>query len=193
MDQGLVTGQSHVSPNATWLAGDEIRTQFDFTNCMEYPSLCTFERHSSSRKKGHFLWLIPTHLAPCIHTLSSGAGNYSGKCQCVSCARNELSGLVPPDIMEMNTHADSDLLQSCITRQNINNIGRCRSLTYFLLSTYEQFSLYLCVCVFMLYPTETFLQCRCQQHNNGEFIEWQIAVCYDNLTQLKVNSLLLSL
>lgn len=123
-----------------------------FTNYMEYPSIFMSERHSCSRKKGHFFWLIPTDLAPCIHTRCSGADNYSGKCHCVCCARKQLSGLVLPDIMETNVHAGSDLLQTCTTRQNINKLGRCRSLTYVLLATYEQLSLYLCVC--MLYPTE---------------------------------------
>lgn len=120
-----------------------------------YSCVCTSERPYCSKKKGNFLWLIPTHLALCIHAFCSGADNCSGKHQCVSCARRELSGSVLPDFMETNVRADSDLLQSCTTGQNINNIGRCRSLTCVLLSTYEQFSLYLCVC--MLYPTETFL------------------------------------
>lgn len=169
MGQGLVPVQSHASPKRTWLAGGEIRIHVDFTNCTEYPSVCTSERRSCSRKKGHLLWLILTHIARCIHTLALGA-NYSGVCQCISCPREELSALVPPDTMETNVRADSDLLQSCTTRLNINNIGRYRSLTYILLCTYEQFSLYLCVCMFS--SPETFLLYRCQLHNSGEVIKW---------------------
>lgn len=51
MDKRLVTGQSHVSSCAVWLAGDEIRAKFDFTDCMEYPGVCASERHGCSREK----------------------------------------------------------------------------------------------------------------------------------------------
>lgn len=109
-----------------------------------YP--CASERGCWSRKKGQFHWLIPTHLAPCIRTVCSGADSCSGKPQCVSCARKELSDGIPSE-METNVCADSDFLESGTTRQNINNIGRCRPLTLcftFHLWTVQPFS---CVCV----------------------------------------------
>lgn len=77
---------------------------------------------------GTFFWLIPIHLASWAHTLCSGADYYSGKGQYESCARKELSGLVPHDTMIINFHADSDFLQSCTTRQYIIDLRRFRSL-----------------------------------------------------------------
>lgn len=53
---------------------------------------------------------------------------YSGKGRYVSCSRKELSGLVPSDTMKINFHLDSDLIQSCTTRQCIIDLRRFRLL-----------------------------------------------------------------
>lgn len=125
------------------------------------------------KEKGHFLWLIPIHLAPWVHTLCSGPNYYSGKGQYVSCTRKELSGLVPCDTMKINFHADSDLLQSCKTIYYWHQI--VKPVFYFSL---VDSSLFTCVCACC--TSQTLLQYRSQQHNNGEFIKWQIALCYNN-------------
>lgn len=127
--------------------------------------------------KGTFSWRIPIHLGLWVHTLCSGADYYSGKGQYVSCARKELSGLVPHDTMKINFLAVSDLLQSCTTRQYVIDLRRFGSLNlHFTFHLWTVCSACVCACS----TPQRLLQSTSQHHKNREFIKWQIALCNNN-------------